>query len=509
MGLRLSKLMPLLQRSAAQRDVLFLAAIPALSLLASSLGGQGWLLAAALFLPLGLLFLRILHVAPQRAVISEKPITNSPHIFTSNVANHLTKAHQNGVEIVCFIVGIDRFTDIKDRYGSSAADDILRTILHRLKTTFRTSDVVTRISNDRVAICIAPAGNLENCQQLARRIQSTTEEPIPLFNASVFLSCSVGFCLTTQGFQETADGFVASADIALSEALRAGPSTIRAYSAALQHHISHRNRLETEAAGALANGQIMAWFQPQVSTDTGLVTGFEALARWIHPTQGVLPPSAFLQVLHRTGQMEALVDRMIEQSTDALHHWDKNGIHVQHVGVNFSEDNLKNPNLANKLQWALDRRNLSPDRICVEILETVISDPADDTIVRNVNRLAAMGCTIDLDDFGQGHAAMSSLRQFAVSRLKIDRSYVSKVDLDPEQQRLISAIVVMADRLGLETLAEGVETAGEHALVAQLGCRYVQGYGIARPMPLAKTTSWMVKHHHRLQTPPQIGRKLG
>ena len=120
-----------------------------------------------------------------------------------------------------------------------------------------------------------------------------------------------------------------------------------------------------------------------------------------------------------------------------------------------------------------------------------------------------MGCRIDLDDFGTGHASISAIRRFAIERIKIDRSFVSHVDADPEQQRMVSAILTMADRLGLETLAEGVETAGEHAMLAQLGCRHVQGFGIARPMPYDQTIDWVRRHEARLAEPPKIGRKSG
>ncbi|MEO1362915.1 MAG: EAL domain-containing protein, partial [Pseudomonadota bacterium] len=149
-----------------------------------------------------------------------------------------------------------------------------------------------------------------------------------------------------------------------------------------------------------------------------------------------------------------------------------------------------------------------PDRLTVEILETVVTDMADDTIVRNIRALSQLGCHIDLDDFGTGHASIAALRRFGVNRIKIDRSFVMKADRDPEQQRMISAILTMAERLGLETLAEGVETVGEHALLAQLGCDHVQGYGIARPMPFEKTLDWVRTHEAKLQeAPPLPGRR--
>ena len=157
-----------------------------------------------------------------------------------------------------------------------------------------------------------------------------------------------------------------------------------------------------------------------------------------------------------------------------------------------------------KIKWELDRFDLTPDRLAVEVLETVVALAPDDMITRNINALGALGCQIDLDDFGTGHASISSIRRFSVSRIKIDRSFVMKADRDPEQQRMIAAILTMAERLEVETLAEGVETVGEHAVLAQLGCDHVQGYGIARPMPFEQTLDWIVGHSAKLQDMPQI-----
>jgi EAL domain-containing protein (putative c-di-GMP-specific phosphodiesterase class I) len=145
----------------------------------------------------------------------------------------------------------------------------------------------------------------------------------------------------------------------------------------------------------------------------------------------------------------------------------------------------------------------------VEVLETVVSAAPDDMIARNINALSRMGCNIDLDDFGTGHASIASLRRFAVKRIKIDRSFVMKVDTDREQQRMVVAILALAEHLNLDTLAEGVETAGEHAILAQLGCRHVQGFGIARPMPFDQTLDWIRANDAKRQNTPRIERRTG
>ena len=292
---------------------------------------------------------------------------------------------------------------------------------------------------------------------------------------------------------------------ALNEARQTGSSTIRTYSSELKKRAQVRSELRAEAASALENGQIRPWFQPQISTDTGKVTGFEALARWAHPLHGMIPPDTFLPVIEEAGLLERLGEVILRQSLETVQTWDATGVAVPRIGVNFASGEQNNPRLVLKIQWELDRLGLTPDRLSVEILETVVSDVPGDRVVRKFAGLAAMGCQIDLDDFGTGHASLASVKRFSVSRLKIDRGFVAKADRDQQQQRLIGAILTMAGQLGLETLAEGVETPGEHALLAQLGCDHVQGFGIGRPMPFEATVDWIHTHEIGLQVPPTFG----
>lgn len=199
---------------------------------------------------------------------------------------------------------------------------------------------------------------------------------------------------------------------------------------------------------------------------------------------------------------------ILYHALSALVRWDRAGLSVPTVAVNFSAQELRNPKLAEKLKWELDRFDLEPRRLSIEILENVVAETDNDVVVANIAALAKLGCGIDLDDFGTGHASITSIRRFTVRRIKIDRSFVTKLDEDREQQKMVAAILSMAERLGLETLAEGVETPGEHAMLAQLGCGDVQGFGIARPMPIDDTMEWIARHRIKLGTMPKIGTRV-
>ncbi|MGC1488769.1 MAG: EAL domain-containing protein, partial [Albidovulum sp.] len=307
----------------------------------------------------------------------------------------------------------------------------------------------------------------------------------------------------------TGEALLIATETALEDAARNGPGAIRAYSTEVAAAAQHRESLRDEIEAALENGEIIAYFQPQLSTDTGEVTGMEALARWIHPQRGVLPPSDFLQIIQSSGLSARLGEAIFFHSLTALRAWDRAGFKIPNVAVNFCKEELRNPKLTEKLKWELDRFELTPDRITVEVLESVVAEAANDTVVHNIEALAKMGCGIDLDDFGTGHASITSIRRFTVNRIKIDQSFVKKVDCDPAQQRMIAAILSMSERLGLETVAEGVETIAEHAMLAQLGCSHVQGYSIARPMPFDETTFWLERHRTKLAATPKFSRKIG
>ena len=255
--------------------------------------------------------------------------------------------------------------------------------------------------------------------------------------------------------------------------------------------------MAAEAAEALENGEMRAWFQPQVSAVNGVLSGFEVLARWIHPERGLIAPAEFLPVLEGAGLLPRLGEVMRQEAYRALRAWDSAGVAVPNVKVNFSVAELRDPALVDRIRWELDHHDLGAERLTIEVLETVVSTAVDDSVALSINGLAKLGCPIDLDDFGTGHASITSLRRFAVRRIKIDRSFVMKLDRDPEQHKMVVAILGLAERLGLETLAEGVETMGEQICLGEIGCNYVQGFGIARPMAFEQTIEWMRSRSER------------
>jgi diguanylate cyclase (GGDEF)-like protein len=488
--------------------------LPAVALFGYWLGGERMLLASAIGLPMIYAVSGALGRGARGGeagwLLSQGDL---PHRlqFLAHVDRTIDQVADSGRSTACLVVQFDDCDRLLDRYGRSVQAEVLSRSTDRICSALRQGDVIARLEGGGLAIALAPGRRmgLETLVQIAARLQAQVALPLSVEAAQLYVTCSVGFCALAESPEAGGAALLDAAQIAADEARRNGPGAIRAFAADMARTRADRQARRAELEAALDEGQFRPFFQPQICTDTGALSGVEALARWVHPERGVLPPSEFLTALAEAGLADRLGETMLAQSLAALAKWDRAGLRVPQVGVNVSDAELRDPSFADRVKWELDRLDLAPGRLAVEILETVAARAENDVVVTNIASLSRLGCGIDLDDFGTGHASILNIRRFAVRRLKIDRSFVHAVDKDPEQQRIISAVQSLADRLGIDTLAEGVETPGEQSILAQLGCRHLQGYGIARPMNFDACQDWIRLHQTRVPTPPRIGRKTG
>ncbi|WP_254796787.1 GGDEF domain-containing phosphodiesterase [Sulfitobacter albidus] len=481
-----------------------LAFVPALSLAAFWFGGEGALLVVAALLPVFYLLTATGRKDGARRGAIQVPLGRAQ--FEDGVAERRKQITESGQSGCLYLIEIDQLQDLISQHGAAACDHVIDRVSDRLIGAVRAGDLVGRLDKGTFAICAAPLAqhSLEMCIQMAVRLQAAAEDAIAVDGTVIYPGASVGLCQASRAPGTDGTAWLNATQDALQQARERGGSAMRAFTGQRTRQASPKTELKDEVEAALGNGEILPWFQPQLSTETGRISGFEALARWVHPTRGVLSPAEFLPLLEENNLLDRLAEVMMHHSLKSLKSWDRSGLDVPSVGVNFSGSDLGNPQLLEKIEWDLDRFELTPERLTVEVLETVVASAPDDMVARNIKKLEEMGCGIDLDDFGTGNASFLAVRRFKIRRLKIDRSFVSRADRDPEQQRLIGAMLTMAERLDLETLAEGVETAGEHALLAQLGCHHVQGFGIARPMPFDQTAAWIAQHTAKLHDVPQI-----
>ncbi len=488
--------------------------LPAICLGAFWLGGETSLLITALAHPIVLGLLGFIQTGKDGGRLGIH-VPRCDHLMLRNhVVDRLDQILQDqpfdGKLTACLVVQFDGADQLLARHGRAAESRVLMRSAERICAALREGDTVGRLEGGGFAIALAPARSLdlESMIHLAARLQSAVAAPVEIDAMRLYVTCSIGFCIAGRAPTGGGAGLLEAAQIAADDARRNGPGGLRAFAPEMARTRADHDALRIEIEAALDGGQIRAHFQPQVSTDTGAIMGFEALARWYHPTKGLLGPGVFLHLIENAGLSERLGEVMLQNALSALLFWDRQKLDIPTVSVNLSQDELRNPRLADTIHWELDRCDLTPNRLCVEVLENVVATSDNDVIVANIAALARLGCGIDLDDFGTGHASITSIRRFAIRRLKIDRSFVTRLDEDRNQQRMIAAILSMAERLDLATIAEGVETAAEHAMLAQLGCSEVQGFGIARPMPIEDTQAWIKSQRRKIGKLPRISHEM-
>ncbi|MCF2872912.1 GGDEF domain-containing phosphodiesterase [Octadecabacter sp. G9-8] len=416
-----------------------------------------------------------------------------------------------GHPTVAMIVEIDDFDRLEEVYGRQALEGALTFAQDSIETHLTADDVTVHLDGPRFVSALAPQGphDLETMLNTCTRIQHSMANAPLVTELPVQLSASIGFAASNRIERPTAERLMEGAFSALAEARRKAPNAVRGFSKSISIKRASDIKIVKDAARAFERGEIFAYFQPQVRMGDGSLSGFEALTRWHHPERGIVSPADFLPALEQAGLMQQLGDTMIKQAIQALTFWDKSGLKVPRIGVNFSTHELRNPRLVDRIAMHLDVSNIAPERLVIEVLETVIASEGDDDIIGNLAALADLGCGIDLDDFGTGYASITNIKRFSVGRIKIDRSFVTGIDSDPEQQNMVTAILNMADRLGVRTLAEGIETRGERDALRRLGCEDAQGFYFARPMPIQETVDWAAAYFGTAQEPVRLTKRAG
>ncbi len=399
-----------------------------------------------------------------------------------------TDAHDTG----CFLIEIDDWATIQTRLGHAACDDIAARVGDRLQTALRGGDLMSRLSDSRYGMVLGPqkTAQLGLRDTIAGRLASAVTDPVALNGTTVRLNCSIGHtALIRQGADPSADTFKA-AEAALAEASLHGPGAIRSFAPGMGRTLRLQSDLSAEVETALYDGDIAAWFQPQVCAESGVLTGVETLARWQHPKHGLLSAKDFLVAAEASGHMPLLGQTLMHHALKGLASWDRAQAHVPTVSLNFTASELSDPNLAGDLADEVARYGLVADRCVIEVSEDVAARVDDDAILTTLTAMMAAGHPIDLEGFGLGQTSIPTLQRLGVKRLKIDQSFVLGVDEDASQSRAISAIVSLATAMGIETTATGVENAQEAATLRDIGCTYLQGFGIARPMKADTVADW-------------------
>ncbi|MEM0948818.1 MAG: EAL domain-containing protein, partial [Pseudomonadota bacterium] len=404
--------------------------------------------------------------------------------------------------VVALHVDLDKFKAVNDATGHEAGDFVLAKVAERMQRDCDKREVVARIGGDEFLL-LGPTdlGNKALVER-AEKMRSALIRPIVFHGRICQVGATVGVGTWEPG-RGPADRVVADADTALNVGKRAGRNCTRFFTSEMRRASVEQAVIAQDLREALEEGQIDAWFQPQFSTDGAEVTGFESLARWMHPTRGVISAGVFLPAAIEAG-IAADIDRVVRRSSlEFLSELTAVIGGRPKVSINISSAQLSDASIVGQVDWQVDGKGLSPDQVRIEILESTLLDDRSSQIAENIRAFAERGYPIELDDFGTGHAAIASLRQYPVSRIKVDRSLVQGIDRDESSFVITETIVILARRLGVEVLAEGVETPEELAILSRLGCSAVQGYHLGRPMPAPDAIGWLSEREGTIWGPAE------
>jgi diguanylate cyclase (GGDEF)-like protein/PAS domain S-box-containing protein len=381
---------------------------------------------------------------------------------------------------------LDRFKQINDTLGHAAGDAMLMHAARVLRTNLRSTDFVARVGGDEfVVFCrIAEADKprwTELLAGLAERIIAEMHEPVTYHGHECRFGVSIGIACDLDQLADPRRLLV-NADLALYRAKGRGRNRYQFFNDALQAEIVATKRVADDILSGLERNEFVPWYQPQIDATTHAIVGVEALARWNHPTEGLLAPDDFIKVAEELNVV-ATIDRMIlEQTLADFEDWEASGIKVPKASVNVSARRLHDEELIRSLR----ELRIKPGTISFELVESIFLDENDEVVTWNVEQIKALGIDIEIDDFGSGHASIVSLLRLKPRRLKIDRQLVTPIVDSPAQRHLVGSIIEIGRSLGIEVLAEGVETMEHARVLKRLGCNALQGHAFARAMSNAE-----------------------
>ncbi|MFV0624984.1 putative bifunctional diguanylate cyclase/phosphodiesterase [Sphingomonas sp. ac-8] len=379
------------------------------------------------------------------------------------------------------MLDLDGFKDVNDTLGHSSGDAVLRTIAARLLDCVRPLDTVARLGGDEFAILLTGEEPREHAVDIAERLAAAVAAAVPLETQEVHVSASVGLALFP-GDGVDAEDLLSAADLAMYQAKSEGRHCHRFYTPELRSAAIHRRAFEGELRDALAQGQFRLHYQPQVRLPDRALLGAEALLRWQHPERGLLSPGAFLPALESGGLAHDVGQWVLETACAQAAVWRARAPHLV-MGINLFGAQFRDGGIAERVRAALDRHGLPPTALELEVTENIILRE-DETMLAPLRALRDQGAGVALDDFGTGYASLSVLKSYPISRIKIDRSFIRDIVDDTADAAVVTAMAFLGSMLGIDVIAEGVETPAQGDALAKCGCTVAQGYLYGRPMPV-------------------------
>jgi diguanylate cyclase (GGDEF)-like protein/PAS domain S-box-containing protein len=393
----------------------------------------------------------------------------------------ISQAKRNGNQLALMYLDMDRFKVINDSLGHVAGDQLLQTVANRLRNCLRDSDTLARVGGDEFNLLVPEVTGRVDAIRLVEKVLANLKAPIFIDGVEVFVSFSIGIALFPDN-GETMDALIKHADIAMYHVKRRGKDGYEFFANEMKGSADQHLSLDTGLRRAIDEGQLQVYFQPQINLQSGKVSGMEALLRWKHPEVGNISPTEFIPVAEESGLINEIGLWVLDAGCAELSKWRKAGHDQVKLAVNVSSKQLAQADFEQQVFHVLTRHGVPGSALELEITENVLIQDMDQ-VVHKLRQLHAEGICIAVDDFGIGYSSLGYLQSLPLSTLKIDRSFVSGIRATSSRNSIVTAIIAMAKELGLDIIAEGVETEIQHQQLKRLGCPNAQGFLFSRPMP--------------------------
>jgi len=402
--------------------------------------------------------------------------------FEKELRKTIQSSERNGEKFALLILDLDKFKQVNDNFGHDAGDRLLKKIGDRLKLPIRDGDILSRLGGDEFAILLKDVDRLHNIHLIANRILETLRKPIEINGVRMIITASIGIA-TYPSCAKDAINLMKCADVAMYRSKEAGRSKSNFYSKDLLEKIHKRSLLEQSLYRALGRNEFVLFYQPQISTVDGSLLGVESLIRWDSPTRGLVSPLEFIPIAEDIGIIDQIGFWVLETAFSQFHFW-REAYNADDLGltiaVNISAAQLSNPHLFNKVVSTMTKYRIPPECIELELTESAMNDSRE--AANLLERLSAMGVKLALDDFGTGYSTIFQLQKNPFRVLKVDKSFIQSAGKDDDRPKFLRAISAFAKTLGVEVVAEGVETEPQKRWCQDLMFDRMQGFHFARPM---------------------------
>jgi len=401
----------------------------------------------------------------------------------------ISRGHWHNRKLGLLFLDADRFKVINDTLGHDSGDMVLKEISERLVHSIRPGDTVARLGGDEFVVLLSDIADIDDTSIVATKILDSLSRPYTLDGHELYITASIGIsCYPDDG--DNAISLLKNADAAMYKAKDSGRNNFQYFSSDMTMKAFERLQLECSLRGAIERNEFILYYQPQVETQSGNVVAVEALIRWEHPDKGIVSPLDFIPILEETGLIEEVGDWVFEEACQQFKKWQASGDFLDRISINLSPRQFRSKTLFDKLKGIMSKHNIDGNNLEVEITESALMESAEETI-EILTALRSLGVRIAMDDFGTGYSSLSYLKRFPIDTLKIDRSFIADVPHENDGVSIVSAILSMANALGLEVIAEGVEIQEQLDFLKEKNCQFIQGYFYSKPVEPGKIVELM------------------